>query len=329
MSRSPFPRPASWLRPLALALALAGVAAASDLASLARRFAPVWRQDTASDQDFLTAIDFDGNWVGDDNWENQPLFPARATVYWGGVETDTHVFLTYATFHPRDYSWWNNPLLSHENDLEGAQLVLEKSPDGPRLVALATVFHLQFLRVEVPGGYPAREADGELRFEGERPVLAIESRGHGVEAWDGEEFPGGDGVVYRPGDTAEVPESTDDRDVSYQLVDLADSLWARRFEVGPQALFGKAQEFGGETFGYAFAGTRYGDHKANAPWGWQAEGLPRGTFFLDPATMVAALFEVPEDFATEYAPNPYTGSAAGRRARVAGRFRALHDGFLD
>lgn len=323
------------VNPLRIALVVVALglstatAAASDLAAWARRFAPVLRQDTVSEQDFLTAFDFDGNWVGDDNWENQPDHPAVATVYWAAVETATHAYLTYAFFHPRDYSVWNTWLTAHENDLEGALLVLEKSAAGPRLVALETVFHHKFLRVEVPGGYPVHEPDRHvLLFEGERPVLTIEARGHGVETWAGDEFPGGDGVVYRlaeAGVAAEVPADTNDRDVRYRMVDIESTLWAHRHAIGPDQTFAKAQVYGGETFGYGFAGTTHGDHKANAPWGWIAEGLTRGLFFLDPAAMIAEHHEVPEDFGAEYAPNPFTESAAGRWARALWR-RALLDG---
>lgn len=315
---------------VALALwAAATPARAQDLEVLARRFAPVLRQDTANTQDYITRFDFDGNWNGDDNWENQPHFPQTAFVYWAGVETETHAFLTYGFFHPRDYAFWNNPLLSHENDLEGMLAVIEKGTAGPRLVAVETVFHLEFLRLEVPGGYPAADADAPLLLEGERPVLFIEAKGHGVKAWDGSEFPGGDGVVYRPGETAEEPEGPDDRQVSYAMLPIESTLWARRFDVGPTGTYGKAQDFGGESFGYAFNGTDYGDHKANAPWGWKAEGLPRGTFFLDPAALVAAHFQVPDDFGRSYSPNPYTGSGAGRAVARELRFRELHRGFLD
>ena len=311
------------LRHVLVAAALwlaAGPVHATDLEAWARRFAPVLRQDTASEQDYLTAFDFDGNWLGDDNWENQPAYPAEAVVYWAAVETETHAYLTYGFFHPRDYSVVNTSLTAHENDLEGALLAVEKSPDGPRLVALETIFHHQFLRVVVPDGYSVQDPDREgLRFEGERPVLAIEARGHGVETWDGAEFPGGDGVVYRPGapgEPGEVPSGVDDRDVRYRMVPIETSLWAHRHAIGPDQTFGKAQVFSGETFGYAFAGTDYGDNKANAPWGWVAEGLTRGLFFLDPATVIAEHHVVAEDFATEYAPNPFTASAEARWARA-------------
>jgi hypothetical protein len=124
----------------------------------------------------------------------------------------------------------------------------------------------------------------------------------------------GDGVVYRLGDTAEVPSSPNDRDVGYRLVDIESTLWTRRHSIGADQTFAQAQVFGGETFGYGFAGTRYGDHKANAPWGWVGEGLTRGLFFLDPATVIAEHHAVPEEFSGEYAPNPFTESAAGRWA---------------
>ncbi len=308
-----------------LGLCMQGSVEAEGLLALAERFAPVLRQDTASTEDYITRFDFDGNWAGDDNWDNHPKFPQTAWVYWAGIETGTHVFLTYAFFHPRDWTVVNNPILSHENDLEGALVVLEKGEAGPQLVAIETVSHFDFLRYQVEGGYPVVKGDGTLRREGERPVLFIEAKGHGVSAWDGSEFPGGDGVVYRLGAEAEVPASANDRQVSYRLLDIESSFWARRFEVGEGQTFGKAADFGGETYGYALLGRRYGDDKANAPWGWAAEGLPRGTFFLDPARMVREHYRVPEGFSQSYLDNPFTGDSASRGVRARALFDGLHE----
>ncbi len=67
---------------------------------LARRYAPVIHQGAASTQDFITAVDFDGDWVGNNNWENQPTGDLSAHVYYSVVETETHWFLFYAIFPP-------------------------------------------------------------------------------------------------------------------------------------------------------------------------------------------------------------------------------------
>ena len=148
---------------------------------LARRYAPVFYQRLAGRDfpprfDYITNFDFDGDWAGNNNWEHaeDPRFPLRGYVYYAVVETETHYFLTYATFHPRDWSAVQ-PLvgsvldrvqrsekygkylppelrqqieLNHENDLEGAQVIVRKAgPAGAEQVAaVETVAHDEFHR---------------------------------------------------------------------------------------------------------------------------------------------------------------------------------------
>ncbi|WP_433271156.1 hypothetical protein ACQPZF_11660 [Actinosynnema sp. CS-041913] len=107
-----------WLT-MAVALALSvapPVAQASPVvpnAVVALHWAPVHYQDTNGtnyDADYLTKVDFDGDWFADNNWENQDDDPSRLTgaVYYSVVTTGTHWFLVYGFFHPRD---WSNVLV--------------------------------------------------------------------------------------------------------------------------------------------------------------------------------------------------------------------------
>ena len=48
---------------------------------LARHYAPVIYQGAATDQDYITAVDLDGDWIGNNNWENQPAGDLSARVY--------------------------------------------------------------------------------------------------------------------------------------------------------------------------------------------------------------------------------------------------------
>lgn len=76
--------------------------------SLALRWAPVHYQDTdvtgdhglSGKGDYLTAINFDGDWSGTNNWNNLASHAAAAHGYYSVVETGTHWFVTYAFFHP-------------------------------------------------------------------------------------------------------------------------------------------------------------------------------------------------------------------------------------
>jgi ABC-type oligopeptide transport system substrate-binding subunit len=77
---------------------------------LAYHYAPVIRQGVASDQDFITAVDFDGDWVGNNNWENQPTGDLSAYVYYSVVETETHWFPATRTTWNR--SRWSSPKMA-------------------------------------------------------------------------------------------------------------------------------------------------------------------------------------------------------------------------
>ena len=57
---------------------------------IAAAFAPIFHQGmVGSRYDFITNIDFDGDWVGDNNWDNaaKPEFPQRGYVYYAVSET--------------------------------------------------------------------------------------------------------------------------------------------------------------------------------------------------------------------------------------------------
>ena len=120
---------------------------------LAKRYAPIFFQDINQGDgangvsDFPMRFNYDTDWIGDNNWENfsnvkswekngqigpgganSGGYDLRAHVYYSVVETEKNWFITYAVFHPRD--WSNAALLfgldEHENDLEGALVVVEK-----------------------------------------------------------------------------------------------------------------------------------------------------------------------------------------------------------
>src|SRR5690349_24331681 len=110
---------------LALVPPEAARAAPSD-ARLAARWAPVHYQDTDSsdyDADYLSTVDFDGEWNTLNNWEAQDDSVARLTgaAYYSVVETSTHWFLVYSFYHPRDWEDFADPFeqFTHENDMEG------------------------------------------------------------------------------------------------------------------------------------------------------------------------------------------------------------------
>jgi hypothetical protein len=84
---------------------------------------------------------------------------------------------------------------------------------------MVTVSHLDFysftsLDSPLRGG--GENIDGTVRMVSyggyTRPTTFQEAKGLGVKAWDGNDFPGGDGVVYYPDKNAgEVPSHGNDR----------------------------------------------------------------------------------------------------------------------
>ena len=286
---------------------------------LAKHYAPVIYQGAVSDQDYIAALDFDGDWIGNNNWENQPRGDLAAYVYYSVIESRSHWFLFYSLFHPRDYTYEDCATSGgcHENDLESVQLVVEKdgTPFG-RLVVLETLAHdLIYLYTCGPSvrGNFLRVA-GEVKLEGDHPVIYVEAFGHGIY---GHKVPGatvtprlfgGGTVIYRVGEKAEVPEGLNDQDVAYRLLPIFTSLWPRRDNIGNGKTFDRPFEYRRHVLPAAIDGDNFGEDRANTPWGYyQATGitLSRGDWFLDPVKALAFHAVFTGDFSPEYLYNPY------------------------
>ncbi len=286
---------------------------------LTRHYAPVIRQGVASDQDFITAVDFDGDWVGNNNWENQPAGDLAAHVYYSVIETETHWFLFYSLFHPRDYTrdLCAKSAGCHENDMESIQMVVAKdgstelaevdTPFG-KLLAVETLAHshiyLYAADPSVKGSF--LKVRGSVQLEGSHPIVYVETWGHGIYAHRKILVPYT--VVYRVGEQAEVPESLKDDNVSYQLVSIYDTLWMHRDEIGPGRAFDQPFDYRGHILPAAIDGDDFGADRANTPWGYnQATGdtLSRGDWFLDPAKALAYHAHFEGEFSHEYINNPY------------------------
>lgn len=186
----------------------------ADDRAIAARFAPVFHQGMVGSRfDFITNVDFDGDWVGDNNWVNagDAKFAQKAYVYYAVSETPTHYFIHYAAYHPRDYKGGeltgavlsqairrgaqsssrikqlpiaNDVVLAHENDLEGCLVVVRKQ--GTRLedaviVYVETLAHNRYLKFQ-PSATMAGGV-GNVRLDGLHPEVYIEPKGHGMEAY--------------------------------------------------------------------------------------------------------------------------------------------------
>lgn len=291
---------------------------------LAIKYSPVWYQDVANlKEDAICKVDFDGDWVGNNNWENLDACwnqgDVKGYVYTSVIETSTHYFITYTDFHPRD--WWdiNSNLMSHENDMEGVQVVVRK--DGSyygEFLLMETEAHGNLYQYsshpDVHDGHENIDG-GVLLYNGSHPEVYVESKGHGVNNYDGSPFPGGDGIIYHYG-VPEQPSDPYDTNVGYGLILIRDSLWPRRFDVGSGLTYGSSYEgyWNGsshsEEYAVTFDGDTYGDDKANPPWGWDDSDdgdVLMGDWFLNPAYTMSYHLTIDGPWSNEYTYNYFTG----------------------
>jgi hypothetical protein len=278
---------------------------------LARHYAPLIYQGAASDQDYITRADFDGDWIGNNNWENQPSGDLSAHVYYSTIETESHWFLFYALYHPRDYT--DEPCEKsdgcHENDMESLQVVVAKNGTAyGHPIALLTLAHSHIYL------YPFDDSvkKGALRPESHaqqqegHPIVWVETFGHGIYGRPQILVPGK--VTYRVGDVAETPEGIKDDDVRYELVPIYDTLWQHRDEIGSGRIFDQPFDYRGHTLPASFDGEDWGQDKANPPWAYNQDignTLRRGDFFLDPARALAHFATVDGEMSHTYVYNPF------------------------
>lgn len=248
---------------------------------LAIHWSPFIYQASHNNYDIPTNWDFDGNWLGEDNWEQAFSYinQFQTYVYYTFQETDTHIFIVYLFFHPRD----TKMIGPHENDWEGARVSVTK--DGSaygQLYRLETFHHGNLSETTAP----------EI-INGSHPAVWVEARAHGVYVSNTVGFPsdcGGMGIWYA-GRGAEIPEHCDDRDVSMDLISFEDTLWPRRFG-SPYA--GTQVYANGAYFGKLFKDDD-GCH-AKPPWSWEFSS--DGFWFMGPAQWFS--------LSTNYLYNPYS-----------------------
>ena len=291
---------------------------------LASHWAPTIYQDTDDTYykgDYITNFNYDGDWIGNNNWENLDYYdPLWAYVYYAVIETDTHYFIFYMFYHGRD---WNDipdaGLGEHENDMEGAMVVITKdwSKYGS-LLLMETRAHWDFYQyTNDPNiGTGSDDVDGGIIPDSEgRPTVFIEAKGHGVYAWDGSDFPGGDGVIYRYcSNVTDYPEYGDDSNVTYSLIPIMRSLWPRRHDIGNGHMYDQPFIYSGGRFSFvneipgSFDGDTNQPDAANPPWGMDDGddgAVYKGDWFFDPAYTVNVHLSIPYDFSLDYVYNPY------------------------
>ncbi|MBI1354910.1 MAG: hypothetical protein GC160_11235 [Acidobacteria bacterium] len=317
--------------------------------SLVEHWSPFLAQETWFEPkaDYLARFDLDGDWSGENNWENAPVGSSQAYVYYAVMETDTHWFLIYNFFHPRDYSDKCIAGSCHENDNEGLILTVRKTgaPFG-RLEAMETLAHNNVYSYvdDAPIHNGEHNVDGAIDYVyGSHPAAFIESGGHGVYGGSGshsrysvrdDAFSAGPGVSYIYKGVAERPKHANDRMVGYELLPIWDQWWLRAQEgsgrqdrtfdayyryvpAGGRPLT-RYQEIAG-----SFWGRTESENKAKPFWGWhdnrtRKKGvLATGQWGLDPAYAVSRDLRFEEPVSTQYIFNPYLGIGAPSAAPTA------------
>ncbi len=333
---------------------------------IAVRFAPVIYQGLGEQPraDYLTSFDFDGDWKGDNNWNNlnnksdNKSFPLRAWLYYSVIETTTHYFIHYAVFHPRDYKGGlakstlvetlineglrragkdptgglaEDVALSHENDLEGCLVVVEKKGDDLSKAAvqyLETIAHNRFIKYHAAS---VTSSYGEtLELKDNHPQLFAEPKGHGLSRYTAlrdQLKKSVNGVLtYEYAGRADDPEKIGGKNIGYDLVPIYDTLW-QHAQAGENETYGEATDFQSfriqrlnpdgktetgarevGTLGAAFRGNVGFKNKARPPWSWFDEGekdRPKGEWFFDPAGVIARHFNLSESFSSTYVYHQY------------------------
>ena len=269
--------------------------------ALARTWAPRFYQDIDESYalgDYITKFNFDGDYNGKNNWENLSRFASvPAYVYYAVSETETHYFIHYAVFHPRDWHEWL-PAEMHENDLEGLSLAIRKTGGAGTLVAMETMAHDQFYqyRARPDVSDKSETIDGEVSvYDGTHPRVFLEAKGHGLYGCDArcDAAPGGNGIVYAYEGRAQSPEGTlgnFERAYSYALIAFdADGsqgtdqgFWHRRNDICDTCTFGSWGKLRGDN---------YGSDRAKLAWAWDDSDdgdVFAGAMLCDPAQFFSA-----------------------------------------
>ncbi len=310
--------------------------------SLAEHYAPFVAQETwfQPKSDYLARFDLDGDWRGDNNWSSAFEGSSQAYVHYAVMETETHWFLIYNFFHPRDYSDKCVVGTCHENDNEGMILTIAKDggPHG-QLQVMETLAHnnIYSYRADRKVRKNVHGLDGDVElYQDSHPVIFIEAGGHGVYgSKDGHahfslrrnDFTAGTGVTYLYKGKAERPQHTNDRNVGYELLPIYEHWWQRAHNSNATRdktfdAFYAYQPYGGRPrpphgqIAGSFFGRKHGKNKAKPFWGWhdsrthKKKVLATGQWGLDPAYGVSQNLRMPAPFSLIYIHNPYLGIGA-------------------
>lgn len=273
-------------------------------------------------QDIPTAMDFDGDDLAKDNWEDLPRYELLPTVYYTIIETDTHYFATYHLYHPRDWARLSLGVQdTHEGDGENIQVVAEKSTMTP--VLLTTQAHYDMWSYASLAG-PIHHGRETLRSDFEittgHPVVYVESGGHGIygshdpRAANRLAHQAAPVVTYRPAhanETIREPGAPWNESAPYRLVSLPAYL---RNSTDHPTLFARAGSYDGHMTPRYHLGDRYsgplGNSRGISPfalgYGWSRDEV--GSLFWDPGARYQRALAIEGNWSTEIVSHPFLTS---------------------
>lgn len=328
---------------------------------IAGAYAPIFYQVLGDKprSDYITNFNFDGDWRGDNNWDHadDQKFPLQAYVYYSVAETATHFFIHYAVFHPRDYKGGEKrgailselmregarrggkydptgmaeeTSLAHENDMEGCLVVVAKDGTkdvGGQVELVETMAHNKFIKYKISP--ETADVSKAVKIEGQRALLYIEPKGHGIEAFDEQKIEAKKFLIYKFSGRAEDPTKEKSGVVGYDLISL-DVLWSKATptpgNLKNNATYGAFHKYDPVKIslaqpnnrvasrqinlgnrGAAFLGRIGGINMARPPWAWfdRSNREQLGQWFFDPATVVKRDFKLPDSFSTAYVRPPF------------------------
>lgn len=100
--------------------------------ALAQRYAPVVYQEVDPNRaasDTFTKVNFDGNFVSEDNFDNFRDIPLKASAYYIVLETQSHYFLQYLYYYPAYYDR-NLTQNLYPHDVSTVQVVVRKATEA-------------------------------------------------------------------------------------------------------------------------------------------------------------------------------------------------------
>ncbi len=288
---------------LIILLLFSSILLAQKYEAIALHYAPIHIQNVCKKgknslqgkSDQLAACNFDGDWDATNNWENLETHEIKPVVYYAVVESPSHYFITYAYFHPRD--WTRTPFTKigqHENDLEGAVYFIKKdTTDFGKLEGIVTVFHHQLIYNS------ASKFEKNKLFEEDKYFTIQQAKGHGCKLAK-DIIRKERAVIYFPTSVNFHKRKFLNQTVtSYELINLfaPNELWSQRSNF---LFFEKDQTIKGNN-----------GKGANPPWLWQStkweKVLPAGALAKYPSAVLQFIQTKKIHLDSNYIYNPYLG----------------------